>query len=79
MNRTLISFLDSANQLLAIIITLGGAIAGGMSGHETAGVIIFAIVGGILGLIAASIVCGVLATLIEIERHLRAMRESTNP
>jgi hypothetical protein len=79
MNRTLISFLDGFNQFLAIIITLAGAIVVWVAvGDAIANPFIrlcVAAFGGIIGFLVAALICGLLALLIEIESHLRALRE----
>lgn len=79
MNRTLISFLDGFNQFLAILITLAGA---GFGWFYATGVmppgffrLVFIVIGGVGGFLIASLICGLLAVLLEIESHLRALRE----
>lgn len=73
MNRTLIKALDSLNNLLAlaivIICTVGGFGYGNVSGSG----VVTAILGLVAGILVASIVCGLLAILIEIEKHLRKL------
>lgn len=83
MNRTLISFLDGFNQFLAIIITLAGAASAWLYANEAVPPGIFrfavAILGGAGGFLIAALICGLLAVLIEIERHLRTLSEQPKP
>jgi hypothetical protein len=73
MNRLLSSGLAIVNALLAIGIIAVGVRSGlqentaFMAGGKVAG----ALVGGVLGVVAATIVCGILATLIDIRNALR--------
>lgn len=87
MNRTLINSLDTINQLLAVCLIIGATLIAFFYGRVeqygtiNAVVVFYTIVGFIGGLVTASVVCGLLATLIEIERHLRglASQKPANP
>ncbi len=70
MNRMLIGALDSINNLLAIAILVVGGGLGFFGVQDQAMKLIGLVLGLLGGLIAAAIVCGLLAVLIEIERHL---------
>ncbi|SIP89760.1 hypothetical protein SAMN05880590_10170 [Rhizobium sp. RU35A] len=72
MNKTLIWALDGLNNLLAIGIVILCTVAGYGYG-ETVGSPGLAILGFMLGILAAAVVCGLLAILIEIEKHLRKL------
>lgn len=79
MNRTLIDALDAINNFLAICFVIaGGAVGYFMAPGPTAGTILAAI-GAFGGLVAAVLVCGLLATIIEIERHLRILVRRGEP
>lgn len=74
MNKTLIGLLDSLNNILALVIVVGCTLAGLVLGQLPMGV-----VGFLVGLVSAAIICGVLAIFIEVEKHLRklvALREN---
>lgn len=70
MNRWLVSMLATINALLAAIIVVLGAILG----FTTLGPVGL-VVGLIGGFVVAAIVCGMLAALCLIERHLRVMAD----
>jgi hypothetical protein len=72
MNKTLISALNTVNNLLALAIIIAGT-AAGFSAFRYSGAIVGACLGFLAGVIAASVVCGLLAILIEIEKHLRQL------
>jgi hypothetical protein len=73
MNRTLIGVLDSLNTILAILIIVVSTLAGFAGSHMAGSGIVGAILGLLAGIMIAAIFCGVLATLIEIEKHLRTI------
>lgn len=68
MNRALIGALDGLNTIIAIVIIVAGAFFG-MTAFGPGGLVI----GIIVGLVAAAVVCGLLAILIEIEKNLRQL------
>jgi hypothetical protein len=71
MNQTLIKILNALNKLLALIIILVGIFSGlSMSNYRGA---IYLVLGVLGGFIAAALICGTLALLIEIESHLRKL------
>ncbi len=71
MNRLLIDGLDGVNNLLAILIVFAGAATGWINGQYSGASGVYAALGGVAGLIVACVVCGLLATLLQIEKHLR--------
>ena len=71
MNRLLAGTVGFLNGLLAIILVVAGAVAGSASIH-VAGFVL----GGILGLVAAAIICGFLALVIDIRSELVRIREA---
>ncbi|MDI7864829.1 hypothetical protein MRS76_23150 [Rhizobiaceae bacterium n13] len=73
MNRTLISALDTVNNLLALAIIIVAVAAGALGLQGGAGPLIGAVIGLVAGLVIAAVVCGLLAILIEIERNLRQL------
>ncbi len=75
MNRTLIGALDTINNLLAfiIIIIIGCTLAGFLSPMGRGEIVPMAVLGLIGGTVLAAIICGFLAILIEIEKHLRKL------
>lgn len=77
MNRLVAGAVGLLNGLLALILVVTGAIVGTAFIH-TAGFIL----GGLLGLLLAAIICGFLALVIEIRSELVRIREAlerTNP
>lgn len=76
MNRTLIGVLDSLNTILAVIIIVVCTIAGFATNYMGGSGIVGAILGIIGGVIIAAIFCGLLALLLEIEKHLRTIASS---
>ena len=84
MNRLLVGILDLLNKLVAILLILGGAAAGFLSDpHELfpaapagiSGTILAAVVGLIIGLLAAGLLCGSVAALVTLSREATAIRE----
>lgn len=73
MNRTLIGALDTINNLLAFIIIIGCTVAGFVSPMGRGENVPMAVLGLIGGTVLAAIICGLLAILIEIEKHLRKL------
>jgi len=71
MNRLLAGTVGFLNGLLAIILVVAGAVAGSAYIH-----VVGFVLGGILGLIAAAIVCGFLALVIDIRSELVRIREA---
>lgn len=65
MNAFLVIIIRFINGLVALAVVAVGAIALG-------------VVGALVGLIAAALISGVLAIALEIERHLRDIKESLN-
>lgn len=81
MNRLLIDGLDGVNTLLAVVIIAAGGFAGYQHGAYSGSPPMYAIIGAVGGLVAACVICGLLATFIQIEKHLRkiAAKEPTPP
>jgi hypothetical protein len=83
MNRLLIGILDVLNKLLALFIVISSTVSGYLGnfqqylgGYQGAGVRVFTtIVGFVLGVIAAALVSGLLAAVININRELEAIRQ----
>jgi hypothetical protein len=86
MNRLLIGILDLLNKLVAIMVIIVFT-AGGYLGnirdylpvHPPPGVsgqVLSTLIGFVAGLVAAALVCGILATFITIARELIAIREN---
>lgn len=73
MNRTLIGALDTINNLLAFIIIIGCTLAGFLAPMGRGENVLMAVLGLIGGTVLAAIICGFLAILIEIEKHLRKL------
>jgi hypothetical protein len=73
MNRTLIRALDGLNNLLALLIVVVFTVAGFGYGNANGSGLLTAILGFVGGILVASIVCGLLAILVEIEKHLRKL------
>ncbi|MGO4642483.1 hypothetical protein AB4Z43_29015 [Mesorhizobium sp. 2RAF45] len=75
MTRALSDMLATLNAAFAVLVTLGGGVAGWRHMHEqgTWHGIVGIILGLLLGFVIAAAVCGTLATLILIENHLRHM------
>lgn len=73
MNRLLSSSLGVVNALLAVAIIAVGVRAGLEDGATmmVGGRVVGGIVGGALGVVAATLICGILATLIDIRNALR--------
>ena len=71
MNQFLVVLLRKINALVALAIVVGAAIAGA-SAYGNGGLI----VGAIAGLLAAAVLNGVLAILLEIESHLKVLKEA---
>jgi TRAP-type C4-dicarboxylate transport system permease small subunit len=76
MNTTLISLLDSINQILALFIVVAATATGWIFGQPNGSGAIYAVLGLIAGLVTAAVICGLLATLLQIERHLRRIAET---
>ena len=75
MNRTLIGALDTVNNLLALLIIIVCTVAGFVSpmAGGGGGNVVMGLIGLIGGTVLAAIVCGLLAILIEVEKHLRKL------
>jgi hypothetical protein len=74
MNEILVSILRVVNVVLAVLIIIGGALAGLVSQGLPG------LIGGlIVGWLLAILINGGLAILLEIERHLREMAEARKP
>lgn len=80
MNNFLAKTLSSINALVAIIIlvvtTLTGATAASAQGGSGL-FVIGAIFGAVAGLVIAALVCGTIALLVMIERHLSVIADAT--
>ena len=74
MNQTLIGILNSLNKLLAIVIILIGILAGLALASHSAAYLVLGVLG---GFVAAAVICGTLALLIEIEGHLRKIASAS--
>ncbi|KUM25973.1 hypothetical protein AU467_23550 [Mesorhizobium loti] len=72
MSRALVNMLSTMNVFIALIIITVGALWGNLY-LPKAGVIF----GAIVGFAAASIICGALAALCLIEKHLRVLADDT--
>lgn len=71
MNRFLASTLSALNLIYAVLITLGGIGIGAATADQSgAPALIGMVLGGIVGVLAASMLCGLVAFLTLIERHL---------
>ncbi|MDG4882433.1 hypothetical protein [Mesorhizobium sp. WSM4884] len=70
MSRALVNMLSTINIFIALIIIAVGAFLGNVY-LPNAG----AIFGAIIGFAVASVVCGVLAALCLIEKHLRVLAD----
>ncbi|MCJ7996693.1 hypothetical protein J5N58_06970 [Rhizobium cremeum] len=73
MNRTLIGALDALNSLLALLIVAAGFGIGFFMTPDPAGRLVTGVIGAFIGLVVASVVCGLLAIFLEIEQHLRRL------
>jgi hypothetical protein len=73
MNRTLIGALNAVNNPLALAIILICTAMGFTAMQHSAGGLFGAVLGFAGGLVAAAVVCGLLALFIEIEKHLRQL------
>jgi hypothetical protein len=79
MNNFLAKTLSSINALIAIVIlafTLSGATAASALGGSSM-FLVGAIFGGIAGIVVAALVCGTIAFLALIERHLSEIAAAT--
>ncbi|MEN3149344.1 hypothetical protein ABCW43_18755 [Neorhizobium sp. IRAMC:178] len=80
MNNFLAKTLSSINALVAIVIlvvaTLSGATAASAQGGSGM-FVIGAVFGAVAGLIFAALICGTIALLVMIERHLSIIAEAT--
>ncbi len=73
MNRTLIGAFDVINTLAALVI-ICGATAYGLFGRSTDGPDIMLGIAGLgAGIVAAAVLCGFFALLVEVEGHLRRL------
>ncbi|MBB3655433.1 ABC-type multidrug transport system permease subunit [Rhizobium sp. BK650] len=72
MNNFLAKTLSSINALIAIVILAYFTLAGAMYMH-----LIGAILGAIVGIVVAALVCGTIAFLTLIERHLAEIAAAT--
>lgn len=76
MNRMLADLLTAINGLLAIIIVLCGGVVGFQWAKNTNDNLTFGFGMGIVaGLIVAALICGLLAIVSLIERHLRLIAD----
>ncbi len=76
MNNFLFKALASINAILAVIILAGSTISAGAAAAAQGGpgmFVIGALFGAIGGIIAASLVCGTIAFLTLVERHLSVL------
>ncbi|MCY1664592.1 AtpZ/AtpI family protein [Rhizobium sp. SL86] len=73
MNKMLINALDQLNNLLAAALIIVCAVVGYSYDSMNGTMPTFTIIGLIAGFALAAVVCGLLATLIEIEKHLRKL------
>jgi hypothetical protein len=74
MNKTLVGVLNVVNTVLAIAVIVGCTAVGYIAGPAFYGdVMITSAVGLVVGVVLASVVCGLLALLLEIERNLRRL------
>ena len=78
MNRLLAETLSALNVMLAITIIAGGALAAFCypAPWWPAPREFLAVVGGLVGVVIAAVVCGLIAFLSLIERHLRQIAEN---
>lgn len=76
MNRMLADLLSTLNLLLALVIIVAGAALGFRWAVATGDNLTFGTgMGFVLGIIAAAAICGILAALILVERHLRLIAD----
>lgn len=73
MNRFLIKTLEVSNILVALLIILKAAYWGYTFPVEDDGHIFMIALGFLCGIILAALVCGLIATVIELEKHLRKL------
>lgn len=75
MNRFLSSSLGIVNAVLAVVIIGGGVLGGLREGALTGRELLSAVVGGLLGIVVATLLCGAVATFIEMRDTLREILE----
>lgn len=76
MTRALSDALATINAVIALLITIGGGVAGyhQVRNAEIGTRLIWTVFGGLTGFVVAALLCGALATLLLIENHLRNIR-----
>lgn len=80
MNNFLAKTLSSINALIAIAIVAASTLSGGTAAVTQGGsgnFLLGAIIGGIIGIVVASLICGTIAFLTLIERHLSVIAAAT--
>jgi hypothetical protein len=85
MNHFLIGVLSLVNQILAVILIVGATLSGiaqPMGGYydvpQPWSYVVGAVTGLIGGLVAAALVCGIIAAIVTIARELTAIRVQTS-
>jgi hypothetical protein len=79
MNSFLAKSLASINVVLAVLIFVVMTISGATTGMNYGGagmLVVGTVFGGVCGLVIASLVCGTIAVLTLVERHLNAISHS---
>lgn len=79
MNRLLADLLSAINLFIALAMVVVGGVIGFQMARNAGDNITFGMgVGAIVGLLAAAVLCGILAVLILIERHLRLIADDVD-
>jgi hypothetical protein len=76
MNRILAEGVRLLNGFIAFLLVAFGALAGALGAETSGGSGVRVILGAILGFLVAIVVCGILATFIEIRSELVAIRQA---
>lgn len=74
MNQLLVRTLRAINSLIAFTIILAGTLAGAALGPGP--MLMGALFGAVAGLLLATLINGAIAIILEIERHLREIKEN---
>lgn len=76
MNRILAEGVRLLNGFIAILLVVLGAVGGAVGAQTAGGSGAGAVMGAILGFLLAVVICGILATFIEIRSELVAIRQA---
>jgi hypothetical protein len=79
LNRFLFDTLTFLNGFIAVIIILGAAVTGWSSPMFRGAPVMGGIAGALVGITMAALVCGAIAFLALIERHLHTIAEKSQP